>query len=288
MSKNIYPDIDLINSREYYGAYNSKDLYKGKSFNMAGEWAPEVHYFNDDFLTDFVSYNGALLSCKRSHLSSSNNRPELLFEDNIPCGVKQNSYWTFVLGGIPGTNGSVGPTYIPSYNESTGELSWTLSEETPNVSPMNIKGDGIKSIYDEDILDGDKVIGKKITIQYGNNEIEPIEIYHGRDGKDGLTIQVASTKVENPTSDMQNIIWLIPTVTALGNNVYEEWIVVEVDGKYVWERWGAAEVSVDLGNYYTKDQIDDMQYVSEQEVSEIVKKEVEDMSNIDGGVTSFS
>lgn len=101
---------------------------------------------------------------------------------------------------------------------------------------MNIKGDGIKSIYDEDILDGDKVIGKKITIQYGNNEIEPIEIYHGRDGKDGLTIQVASTKVENPTSDMQNIIWLIPTVTALGNNVYEEWIVVEVDGKYVWER----------------------------------------------------
>jgi hypothetical protein len=37
MAKNILPDVDLINSREYYGAYNSKDLYKGKSFNMTGE-----------------------------------------------------------------------------------------------------------------------------------------------------------------------------------------------------------------------------------------------------------
>ena len=35
---NIQPDIDLQNSREYMGAYNSRDFYKGTSFKMAGEW----------------------------------------------------------------------------------------------------------------------------------------------------------------------------------------------------------------------------------------------------------
>ena len=245
MSKNIYPDIDLMNSREYYGAYNSKDLYKGKSFNMSGEWATNVHYFNDDFITDFVSFGGALLSCKKSHLSSSNNRPTIVYEDGVPTGVMPNSFWSFVLGGVSGKDGQDGKdgmdgkVFVPSYDESTGELSWTLSDNMSEVGKMNIKGDGIKSIYDEDILDGDKVIGKKITIQYGNNEIEPIEIYYGkdgRDGKDGLTVQVAPYRIENPTADMKNIIWLIPTQTEDGSNSYEEWIVLEVDGKFIWER----------------------------------------------------
>lgn len=32
---NILPDVDLQTSRECYGATNSRDFYKGKSFNFA-------------------------------------------------------------------------------------------------------------------------------------------------------------------------------------------------------------------------------------------------------------
>nr|DAE20066.1 MAG TPA: hypothetical protein [CrAss-like virus sp. ctYsL76] len=36
-SNDILPQVDLSNSREYYGMYNSRDFYKGTSFKMSGE-----------------------------------------------------------------------------------------------------------------------------------------------------------------------------------------------------------------------------------------------------------
>ena len=52
---NIQPDIDLQNSREYYGVSNSRDFYKGKSFNFAQGWAPGINYYNDSYIQDFVA-----------------------------------------------------------------------------------------------------------------------------------------------------------------------------------------------------------------------------------------
>ena len=182
MNKSIYPDVDLINSREYYGAYNSKDLYKGKSFNMAGAWSPDVHYFNDDFITDFVVYKGSLLSCVRSHQSSSANEPELLIKNvngvPVPYGVKNTNYWSFVIGSVPGEQGDPGEIYVPKYDEASGTLTWVVGEEVP-VSPIRIKGDGITDIYDEELEDGS---GVRIVIKYGSNNIEPFELKHGVDG----------------------------------------------------------------------------------------------------------
>lgn len=133
---NIQPDIDLQNSREYYGAYNSRDFYKGTSFKMVGEWITNTHYFNDEYIVDFVSFEGALLSCIRSHTSSSLNMPELVRENDKIIGIKPNLFWAFVMAGVEGPAGKV---WVPEVKN--GIISWKLDDETPTSIPStNIIG----------------------------------------------------------------------------------------------------------------------------------------------------
>ena len=47
---------DISSSREYYGLNNSQDIYKGTSFKFSGEWVSNTHYFNDEYIIDFVVY----------------------------------------------------------------------------------------------------------------------------------------------------------------------------------------------------------------------------------------
>lgn len=133
---NIQPDIDLQNSREYVGAYNSRDFYKGTSFKMAGEWMTNTHYFNDEYIIDFVAFEGALLSCTRSHTSSSLNMPELVWENDKIIGIKPNLFWAFVMAGV---EGPVGKVWVPEVKN--GIISWKLDDETPTSIPStNIIG----------------------------------------------------------------------------------------------------------------------------------------------------
>ena len=127
---NIQPNIDLQNSREYVGAYNSRDFYKGTSFKMAGEWMTNTHYFNDEYIIDFVAFEGALLSCTRSHTSSSLNMPELVWEENKIIGIKPNLFWAFVMAGVEGPTGKV---WVPEVKN--GIISWKLDDETPTSIP---------------------------------------------------------------------------------------------------------------------------------------------------------
>lgn len=140
-SNDILPQVDLSNSREYYGMYNSRDFYKGTSFKMSGEWTPNTHYFNDEYIVDFVSFEGALLSCIRGHCSSS---PELKGEDvpklkrderGIVTGIEPNVYWSFVLAGTEGPSGKV---WVPQIS-SDGLLTWKQSNATPES--FNVKGE---------------------------------------------------------------------------------------------------------------------------------------------------
>lgn len=134
---NIQPNIDLQNSREYVGAYNSRDFYKGTSFKMAGEWMTNTHYFNDEYIVDFVSFEGALLSCIRSHTSSSLNMPELVRENDKIIGIKPNLFWAFVMAGV---EGPVGKVWVPEINN--GILSWKESNTSPSSTPIeNLKGE---------------------------------------------------------------------------------------------------------------------------------------------------
>lgn len=200
---NIQPDIDLQNSREYMGAYNSRDFYKGTSFKMAGEWMTNIHYFNDEYIIDFVAFEGALLSCTRSHTSSSLNMPELVWKEDKIIGIKPNLFWAFVMAGVEGPTGKV---WVPEINN--GILSWKESNTPPSsTSISDLKGPagdtpiiGIKKdtsnnhyywtvsinektewIFDDS---GQRVLAEGLTGATGAPGIP------GEDGEDGITPQL--------------------------------------------------------------------------------------------------
>lgn len=103
---------------------------------MAGEWITNTHYFNDEYIVDFVSFEGALLSCIRSHTSSSLNMPELVRENDKIIGIKPNLFWAFVMAGV---EGPVGKVWVPEVKN--GIISWKLDDETPTSIPStNIIG----------------------------------------------------------------------------------------------------------------------------------------------------
>lgn len=130
-SNNITPPTDLTNSREYYGMYNSRDFYRGTSFKMSGYWTPNTHYFNDEYIVDFVAWDGALLSCVRSHISSESNRPIVVKDESgAVIGIKTNPYWIYVMSG---TEGPAGKVWVPEVKN--GIISWKLDDENPTSIP---------------------------------------------------------------------------------------------------------------------------------------------------------
>lgn len=209
---NVNVIIDnAINSQDYYRMYNSRDFYKGTSFKMAGEWITNTHYFNDEYIVDFVSFEGALLSCVRSHTSSSLNMPELVRENDKIIGIKPNLFWAFVMAGVEGPAGKV---WVPEINN--GILSWKESNTSPSSTPIeNLKGEpgdtpivGIKkdtlnntyywtvSINGESprwILDenGQKISAQGLKGDPGKNGTDGKP---GKNGADGITPEF---KIEN-------------------------------------------------------------------------------------------
>ena len=142
---------DISSSREYYGLNNSQDIYKGTSFKFSGEWVANTHYFNDEYIIDFVTYpylndEGeevmAMWACTRNHLSQAGSEP-----------MMNSRYWTYVMSGATGAAGQV---YVPKVDAS-GNLVFTLSNE-PSASVVNIatiKGkDGVDGKDGKNGLDG--------------------------------------------------------------------------------------------------------------------------------------
>lgn len=85
-------------SDAYYNAMGSRSFYKGTSFRCT-EWCVDTHYFNNEDFIDFVSYKGALLRCTRSHISSVDNEPSLVINNNLIVGINDSPVWEFVMGG---------------------------------------------------------------------------------------------------------------------------------------------------------------------------------------------
>ena len=53
-------------------------------------------YYNDKHRTSFVSYNNYLLACNKTHESSSETEPVILYDGNTAKGV-ENIFWRLVL-----------------------------------------------------------------------------------------------------------------------------------------------------------------------------------------------
>lgn len=137
-SKNNIIPLDITNPINKCETFSPRDVYKGTSFKMTGEWTENMNYFNDEYIIDWVVYEGALLSCVKSHLSSQSNKPELVYGDNDQIiGIQPNEYWVFVLAGIEGPQGSV---WEPHYDPESGDLTWSLKNEPSDPGTMNIRG----------------------------------------------------------------------------------------------------------------------------------------------------
>lgn len=230
--KKITPNLDLQNSIQRDRILESRDFYKGKSFRYLGVWERGHTYYSDDWYTDFVSYEGALLACNHTHMSA--NEPELVRDaDGNIYGV-QSSYWTFVLAGTPGPHGKV---FSPIYNELTGELSWELTDGTEPIKPVVIKGKD--AIQPEFKIEVDPNTGRSYLIQY-----------LGADKTLVGEIKASAVRFANtlpPESEAKNYAGQILFVEndGEGTNDYLEYIAVRIGdaNDYKWELVGGNGIS---------------------------------------------
>lgn len=228
--KKITPNIDLQNSIQRDRILESRDFYKGKSFRYS-EWRQGHTYYNDEWYTDFVSYEGVLLACQATHPAVE--APEILRDsNNNPYGVK-SSVWSFVMAGTPGPKGQV---YVPNYNAETGELTWELSNTADEIKPVNIKGKD--AIQPEFKVETNTKTGLSHLIQYiGSERTDLGEIR-------ASAIRFARTLPPNP-EDYRGQILILETSNGTDYNEYLEYIAVKHgDGEdYAWELVGGDAIN---------------------------------------------
>ena len=190
-------------NNSYYNVSHSRDYYKGKSVEFAGEWTSGVRYFNDEYLNSLVVYtekdttgniiHSALLACKKTHIAaynssipdSTNNQPHLIINDDLgTIGIEPNDYWIFVSGSLTGTPGTPGKstevvnTYLEAValaNENNISKIVFVKEEKSIYIIANI-GELKKIISTSDLLElaenkVDKELGKGLsTNDFSNTE----------------------------------------------------------------------------------------------------------------------
>lgn len=111
-------------------------LSKGKSFEHS-IWRKYIQYTNDCFKQDFVTFNNTLLVCVKSHLSSDDNKPNLIYSPDNPARVIgiNSEYWELVLSNIPGS------VYIPEYDKNNGIITWRISQSIESADSIKVQTD---------------------------------------------------------------------------------------------------------------------------------------------------
>ena len=74
----------------------SNQFERGHSFNWAGQWKSNTHYFNDEYVTDFVVCDGMILACRSNHLSSETLKPKPVVHLGRIVDV-DSPYWSFIM-----------------------------------------------------------------------------------------------------------------------------------------------------------------------------------------------
>ena len=108
-------------SRDISVSKNTMNAYKGTSLKFVGEWSDNMHYFNDEYVTSFVSYQDKVYACKQSHLSSNTLTP-----DNA-------DYWVLAVKGVRGEQGAPGKQIklliVKGDNKNEDKLLWGYEDE---------------------------------------------------------------------------------------------------------------------------------------------------------------
>ena len=315
MKKNIIPDINLQNEIQKNKILNSRDFYKGKSFRFAHEWHDGITYFNDDFYTDFVVYQNVLLACKNTHTSNSLNIPVIIYDGIQPIGIENSEFWSFVLSGIVNPDASLRVQFSPSVdalpkaNEHIGEIfvvgpignSGNAYEEyiaihTPSYDEeytWELIGGGNTSIdlsnyvTKTELQQTSEVIKAWVTNQgyttasevskmienASLNEDVDLSNYYTKDeiNNKGFISSIPSEYVTD--SELKKAISYKQDRLVSGQNIKT------INGQDILGEGNIEIVSeVDLTNYYTKEEIESKNYITEDDIKTLV---------VDGEETEF-
>ena len=207
LNRNIQDNID---SDRYYQMITSRDLYKGTSFKV-NEWKEDTHYFNDANIIDFIYFEGCLLVCKRSHVSSEANKPVLVFDNGNPINVKDNIYWDLAISkgdkgetgvgekgdkgdkGDPGTGviagGQTGQV-LAKDSDSDFDTVWkTISDsgsEIPDFS-AEVTSTTSSEVANASVVLEDNIFKFSFDLPKGEPGRDGQDGQNGQDGKDAVT-----------------------------------------------------------------------------------------------------
>ena len=73
-----------------------RDFYKGKSFKYNNSWEKDTHYFNDEYIIDFITFDNVVFACKKSHLATESNKPIVDWSDADNPTI-DSEYWEIAL-----------------------------------------------------------------------------------------------------------------------------------------------------------------------------------------------
>lgn len=96
----------------------SNQFERGHSFNWAGKWKEGKYYYNNEYVTDFVVYENAILVCRKDHLSAKELEPELVITGGKISDVR-SPYWEFI---VASSGGDLFTIQNITYDESTKSI----------------------------------------------------------------------------------------------------------------------------------------------------------------------
>ena len=74
----------------------------------------------------------------------------------------------------------------------------------------------------------------------------------------GFQYKIVKMLPSPPGKDYENIIYLVPNTQGVNGNIFTEYICINKDSNYIWEQIGSLTTDVNLDNYVTKTEFDNL------------------------------
>ena len=77
----------------------------------------------------------------------------------------------------------------------------------------------------------------------------------------GFQYKIVKMLPSPPKKDYENIIYLVPNTQGVNGNIFTEYICINRDSAYIWEQIGSLTTDVNLDNYVTKTEFNDLRSI---------------------------
>ena len=116
----------------------SNQFERGHSFNWAGKWTAGKYYMNDEYVTDFVVYESAILACRKNHQASLDLEPVLVYYEGKVSDV-DSPYWDFIVA-INNSGVVTSSTYIAEATEEDKQYDSSIIIGDPYIKIIYSSG----------------------------------------------------------------------------------------------------------------------------------------------------